>query len=187
MSRHFNFGETTLPGLCRVERRQLSDDRGFLSRCYCAEEFAEIGMTLPVVQINHTLTRKKGTVRGMHYQRSPHAETKVVTCLRGEVWDVAIDIREGSSTFLKWHSEVLTMTNQVSLCIPAGFAHGFQALTDNCELLYLHTAAYERGAEGALNARDTRLAIDWPLPITEISERDQSHPMVDETLQGIHV
>jgi dTDP-4-dehydrorhamnose 3,5-epimerase len=123
----------------------------------------------------------------MHFQHPPHAETKFVSCLRGEVFDVAVDLRQGSPTFLHWHAEILTADNHKTLVIPEGCAHGFQTLTKDCEMLYLHTNAYRADAEGGLNAIDTRLAILWPLPITEQSERDSTHPFVSEDFCGVTV
>jgi dTDP-4-dehydrorhamnose 3,5-epimerase len=139
----FKFIPTPLAGVVVVQRQPVEDSRGFLSRVYCAKEFSAAGVEKPLAQINHTLTRHRGYVRGMHFQRPPHAETKFVTCLRGEVFDVAVDVRRDSPTFLRWHAELLSATNQRSLLISEGFAHGFQTLTENCELLYLHTSAYE--------------------------------------------
>ena len=112
------------------------------------------------MQINHTLTGRRGTVRGMHYQRPPHAETKFISCLRGEVFDVAVDLRHDSPTFLRWHAEVLSAENHRTLVVPEGFAHGFQTLAEDCELLYLHTAAFAADSEGALNANDPRPILD---------------------------
>jgi len=114
----------------------------------------------------------------------PHAETKVVSCLHGEVFDVAVDLRRNSPTFLQWYGAVLSAANQRSLLIPEGFAHGFQALTDDCELIYLHTAAYQPSAEGAVNANDPRLAIMWPLEISEMSERDRAHSLLAAEFEG---
>lgn len=168
-----------------VERQQREDSRGFLSRLYCAEEFREIGVRAPILQFNHTLTRRKGTVRGIHYQFPPHAETKLVSCLHGEIFDVAVDLRKNSPTFLKWHGEILSPANQRSLLIPEGFAHGFQALSDDCELLYLHTAAHEPDSEAGINARDPCLKIEWPIEITEMSDRDRSHPMLSAEFSGV--
>ena len=183
----FDFVPTPIAGLLCVQRQRLEDSRGFLSRFYCAEEFKAAGDFRPIAQINHTLTRSRGAVRGMHFQRPPHAETKLVSCLHGEVFDVAIDLRKSSPTFLQWHGLVLSAANQRSLLIPEGFAHGFQALTDNCELIYLHTTAYQPAAEGAINANDPRLAIAWPLDITEMSDRDRAHPMLTADFERIEV
>jgi len=186
MSR-FDFISTPLPGLVVVQRKAVEDQRGFLSRFYCADEFREIGLNKPIAQINHTLTRRKGAVRGMHFQHPPHAEAKVVNCLQGEIFDVAVDLRRNSSTFLYWHGVVLSAKNRQSLLIPEGFAHGFQALTEDCELIYLHTADYHPEAERALNVADPRLGIAWPLAITELSERDCNHKLIEPDFKGIIV
>jgi dTDP-4-dehydrorhamnose 3,5-epimerase len=174
-----------LAGLKLVERQRLDDARGFLSRLFCAEELGAAGWIQPIVQINHTYTALCGTVRGMHFQRPPHAEMKLVSCIRGEVWDVAVDVRAGSKTFLQWHAERLSADNRHALLIPEGFAHGFQALTDNVEILYCHSAAYMAAAEVGLNAKDPMLAIAWPLQINELSPRDVQHPMLNESFAGV--
>ena len=121
----------------------------------------------------------------MHFQRPPHAETKIVSCLRGEVFDVAIDLRSWSSTYLRWHGEVLSAENHRTLLIPEGFAHGFQALVDDCEMLYFHTAAYQPGAESGLNPADPAVAIRWPLPISELSARDRAHALIADGFDGM--
>ena len=174
-----------LDGLKRIERRRVGDARGSLTRLFCAEELAATGWNESIAQINHTVTAQRGTVRGLHYQAPPYAEMKLVSCLRGEVWDVAVDIRAGSKTFLQWHAERLSADNGCALLIPKGFAHGFQALTDDAELLYCHSAPYNAEAEGALNAADPRLAIAWPLPIAALSPRDAQHPMLSEGFTGV--
>jgi dTDP-4-dehydrorhamnose 3,5-epimerase len=184
MSR-FDVSATPLPGLRVVHRQRLGDSRGFLSRLFCADELAAAGFDLPIAQVNHTFTARKGTVRGMHFQLPPHAEIKLVTCLRGEVWDVAVDVREGSATYLRWYAELLSADNGCALLIPAGFAHGFQALSDDVELLYCHSAAHAPQAEGALNPQDERLAIAWPLAISELSARDAGHARITESFKGV--
>lgn len=190
MSR-FEFQPTPMAGLTLVTRQRLDDGRGFLARLFCAEAFRSIGVEKSIQQINHTLTRRRGTVRGMHYQRPPSAEIKLVSCLRGEVFDVAVDLRRNSPTFLRWHGEILSADNQRSFLIPEGFAHGFQALTDDCELIYLHTAAYDPGTEAALRATDPALAIDWPLAVCGLSERDSRHPLLagdgNQVFEGIEL
>jgi dTDP-4-dehydrorhamnose 3,5-epimerase len=186
MSR-FVFHQTPLTGLRLVERRPIEDARGFLARVYCAEEFLAAHWHKPVLQINHTLTRKRGTVRGLHFQHPPYVESKLVSCFRGHVFDVAVDLRRDSPTFLRWHGEHLSAENRFSMLIPEGFAHGFQALADDCELIYLHTACYQASAEGALNVSDPTLGIAWPLPITELSERDRAHPLISAGFQGIQL
>lgn len=186
MSR-FDFIQTPISGLLLVERSVISDHRGFFSRFYCANEFREVGVAKPISQINHTLTRRSGAVRGLHFQYPPHTETKIVSCLKGEILDVAVDLRMDSPTFLHWHGEVLSSKNKRSLLIPDGFAHGFQALTDDCELIYLHTSPYESSAEGGVNVHDPKLAIEWPLIITEMSGRDKLHPLIDNDFKGIRL
>jgi dTDP-4-dehydrorhamnose 3,5-epimerase len=183
----FEFFATSLSGLTVIQRKPIEDDRGFFCRFYCAEEFCEAGLRKPVVQINHTFTRLKGAVRGLHFQYPPHAEAKIVSCLKGKIYDVAVDIRQGSPTFLCWYAEILSADNYKSLLIPEGFAHGFQTLTKDCELIYLHTTPYAPGAEGGLNVHDPRFAIAWPLNIAELSNRDSFYACVDDQFEGIRL
>ena len=185
MNQRFHRRPLPLPGLALVERQPIADQRGYLERMFCADTFAALGLAKPIVQINHTLTRTQGTVRGMHFQHPPHAETKVISCLRGEVFDVAVDLRRGSPTFLRWHGETLSGENHRTLIIPEGFAHGFQALTDDCELLYFHTARHTPHAEGGISPTDPRLAIVWPLPVTELSERDAGWTLLSAQFDGL--
>lgn len=184
MSR-FDVIDTPLAGLKVVQRKPIRDVRGYFSRFFCAEEFRQAGLNSRIAQINHSHSKIAGTVRGMHYQLPPHAETKFVSCIRGEIFDVAVDLRKGSPTFLKWHGEILSAENQRSLLIPEGFAHGFQTLTDDCELLYLVSAPYEPTAENGLNAADTLLKITWPLPITEMSDKDRNNAFLSPEYSGI--
>jgi dTDP-4-dehydrorhamnose 3,5-epimerase len=187
MSTRFDILNMPIQGLKLLQRKLVSDDRGYLERMFCSEELKSLVLGKNIVQINHTLTAKRGTVRGMHFQHSPHAETKFVSCLRGEVFDVAVDLRLSSPTFLQWHAEILSADNHKTLVIPEGFAHGFQTLTEDCQMLYLHTTAYRADAEGGLNARDPRIAIQWPLPIAEQSARDSAHPVVSDDFSGVAV
>ncbi len=184
MSR-FQVRSTPLAGLCVVKRERHEDERGFFSRVFCAEDLMALGWTNPVMQINHTLTREQGTLRGMHFQHPPHAETKLVSCLQGEVWDVAIDLRADSPTFLRWHAERLSAENDCALLIPRGFAHGFQTLAPNCELLYIHDAFYSTASEGGIHPLDPRVDIEWPLPVSVLSERDRTRPMLTKIFGGI--
>lgn len=181
----FTITDLPMTGLKLVERQRLGDSRGFLSRLFCAEELAPAGWRKPIVQINHTFTAQRGTVRGMHYQQPPHSEMKLVTCIQGEVWDVAVDLRAGSQTFLHWHAEKLTADNHRALLIPEGFAHGFQTISDNVTLLYCHNAAHNPVSEAALNAQDPFLAITWPLAITVLSPRDAQHPLLNSEFKGV--
>ena len=184
MSR-FVLHPTPIRGLQVIERQPIGDSRGFLERLFCQETFSSLLRGRTIRQINRTLTQKKGTVRGLHFQTPPHAETKIVTCLKGQVWDVAVDLRQGSSTFLHYHAVLLSEVNHQCYLIPEGFAHGFQTLTPDCEMLYFHTADYNAEVEGALNACDLRLAINWPEPIIERSERDTNRPMLTDDFIGM--
>lgn len=187
MSQRFDFIKTRLTGLYEIRRKPIADNRGFFTRFFCAEEFKEVGLDRTLAQLNHTLTKEKGAIRGIHFQYPPHTETKIVSCMKGEVLDIAVDLRRNSPTFLKWHSVILSASQQNALYIPDGFAHGFQTLTENCELLYMHTQFFTPGAEGALNAFDPSLGIEWPLPVTNMSERDKNHPLIDKNFNGVEL
>lgn len=185
MNPRFLVSNTSIPDLKVIRRIAVSDKRGYLTRIFCIEELQTLIQDRNIEQINHTYTAKRGTVRGFHFQYPPHAEIKMVTCIKGEVFDVAVDVRNSKPSYLEHHSEILSAKNQKILLIPEGFAHGFQALTDDCELLYLHTSTYHSNSEGALNVRDPFLSISWPLIITEISDRDSLHPMIEEGFLGM--
>jgi dTDP-4-dehydrorhamnose 3,5-epimerase len=184
MSTRFEIIDTSLYGLRIIQRKPIGDRRGYLERLFCSDEFEAFSAGKPIVQINHTFTAIRGTVRGMHFQRPPYAEIKFVSCMRGEVFDVAVDLRHNSSTFLHWHAEVLTSDNHKSLVIPEGFAHGFQTLTNDCELLYFQTAAYKPETEGGLHVKDSQVGIAWPLPVVGLSQRDTEHPFVSNGFKG---
>ena len=187
MSNHFDIIKTPLQGLQLICRKPIGDSRGYLERLFCQTEFSEYLNGRTIVQVNHTLTERPGTLRGMHFQYPPCAETTFVMCLQGEVYDVAVDIRMGSPTFLQWHGEILNHTNHKAFLIPEGFAHGFQTMSEKCEMLYFHTSPYRSDTEGALNANDPAFAIQWPLPITEQSIRDKEHPMIQQDFSGVAV
>ena len=184
MSR-FEIQSTPLGGLKVIQRKAVGDERGFLSRVFCSQELAAAGWAWPIAQINHTLTKIPGTMRGMHFQFPPRAEAKLVSCLRGAVWDVAVDIRQGSPTFLQWHAEELSQANERALLIPPGFAHGFQTIEPDSELLYLHSELYDPASEGALNPSDPALAIPWPREISIISEKDSNRAMLEPSFKGV--
>ncbi len=179
--------DTPICGLRRIVSLPLGDHRGHLTRIFCTEELKEVGWNTPVAQANITLTQRQGTVRGMHFQYPPHCETKLVRCLHGRVWDVVVDIRRGSPTFLQWHAEVLSAGNFTALLIPQGCAHGFQTLTNDAEMLYFHSAVHEPAHEGGVPALDPHLAISWPLPITEMSDRDRTFPHLSSAFEGIEL
>jgi dTDP-4-dehydrorhamnose 3,5-epimerase len=179
--------ETKLAGLCVLTRQPRGDARGYLERLFCQQTLeAQLGAQV-LRQVNHTVTLAVGTVRGLHFQYPPHAEKKIVSCLRGQVLDVVVDLRQGSPTFLQHHTEVLSAENFTSLFIPEGFAHGFQTLTPDCEMLYFHTADYHPEAEGGVHALDPQCAITWPLPIAELSERDRNLPLWSDRFTGIQL
>ena len=156
-----------LPGLTLVDTAAFEDHRGAFARLFCAEELAALGMR-QIIQINHSLTRSPGALRGLHFQRPPKAEAKLVRCLKGRVLDVAVDLRAGSPTYRTWHAVELSAQNRRALFLPRGFAHGFQTLEADCELLYLHDECYCPEHEGGLRHDDPALGIPWPLPVADL-------------------
>jgi dTDP-4-dehydrorhamnose 3,5-epimerase len=181
------FTALSLQGAYLIEPDVYSDDRGHFFRYFCKNEFEQLGHAKEWLQCNHSYTKTKGSIRGMHYQLPPYAEIKLVRCISGHVVDVIVDLRQGSPTYLQHVSIELSGVNRNMLYIPEGFAHGFQTLTDNCELLYHHTEFYKTGAEGGLRYNDPRLQIKWPLLPTVISERDRNHPFMHESFVGIKI
>ncbi len=168
-----------------VEPEPFEDTRGRFARVFCQNELQSILHGKNIVQINHSLTRQKGAIRGMHFQYPPRAEIKIVKCMRGSIYDVIIDLRRNSPTLLQWHGEVLSAENMKMIYVPEGFAHGFQALEENTELLYLHTEFYSPQNEGAVRYDDPLINIQWPMEITDISEKDQNHPLLSQDFEGI--
>jgi len=179
------FTPTPLPGSFVISLELFQDDRGWFARTFCKEEFRAIAPSIEWVQLNHSFTRLHGTVRGMHFQMPPHQEAKLVRCVAGAVWDVIVDLRRGSPTFLQWFGVELSAANRKMIFVPECFAHGFQTLTDNTELLYHHTHAYTPGSEGGLRHDDPQLAIRWPLPPADLSARDLGHPLLTDSFEGI--
>ena len=159
-----------------VSTTVIEDTRGSFSRLFCQNQLKKILGSKTIVQMNHSLTKKVGSIRGLHYQLDPFSEIKLVRCIKGKVWDVAVDIRTSSKTFGKWYAEELSQENSTLLVIPRGFAHGFQVLEQNSELIYLHTEAYQPDFERGLNYNDSTLKIKWPLPVTDVSKKDQELP-----------
>ena len=177
--------DTPLQDVFIIEPEPFKDDRGLFARVFCQQELQHILHNKNIVQINHSLTRQKGAIRGMHFQYSPMAETKVVKCLRGSVFDVIIDLRNGSFTFLKWHGEILSGENMKMMYVPEGCAHGFQTLEENSELLYFHTEFYSPEHESGVRYDDPMINISWPLEVTDVSEKDRNYPLLDEEFSGI--
>lgn len=187
MTSRFDQLSTPIQGLMVLQRKPLADARGYLQRLFDADALAACGWHQAVAQVNHTLTLRRGSVRGMHVQRAPQAEMKLISCLRGAVWDVALDLRQNSPTFLQWHAQLLSAENHCAYLIPAGVAHGFQTMCDEVEMLYCHSAPYAPSCELGVNPLDARVAISWPLPVTEISDKDQQWPMLDGEFEGVIV
>ena len=181
----FSFVKTNLKGVSIITPKRIKDDRGYFERYFCSNEFKEIGLTKPIMQINHSFTKQKGSVRGMHFQTPPYSETKIVRCLSGAIYDVVVDIRAGSPTFLQHFGIILSKRNNKYLYVPEGFAHGFQTLTNNVEILYLTTTAFEKKADSGLNPLDPLLSIQWKLDITNISEKDRNAQFITFAFAGI--
>lgn len=176
--------ETPLKGAYVIKPEPFQDNRGMFCRIFCKKELEIIGFDKEIVQVNHSTNRKQGALRGMHFQKPPKSEIKFVKCLRGAVWDVIVDLRESSPTFLKWHGERLTHENMHMMYIPKGFAHGFQTLQPDTELLYFHTEFYSPDNEDAVRFDDPKINIRWPLEITEISDRDKNHAFITDIFDG---
>lgn len=176
---------TSIADLFIAETEPRTDSRGQFARWFCCQELAKVLGSRSIRQINHSRTASVGALRGMHFQSSPNAEMKMVRCLKGKVFDVAVDLRMNSSTFLCWHGEELSPENARMMVIPEGFAHGFQVLEANSELLYLHTAMYCKQSERGVRFDDSRIGIQWPLPISEISDRDRNHPLLSDSFLGL--
>lgn len=176
---------TPLAGLHIIQHTPNADARGTFTRLFCEQELAPIRRGLHFTQINLSQTQGRGSLRGLHYQVPPAAEAKIIRCLHGRVYDVAVDLRAGSPTFLHWHGVELSDANDMAFFVPEGFAHGFQTLTDAAHLLYMHTAPWTPECEAGLRFNDPRLAIHWPLPITEVSTRDRNHVLIDSGFHGV--
>jgi len=171
-----NFLETSINGVYIVEPEKHGDERGFFARSYCEKEFRQVGLTVPGVQCNVSYNEHKGTLRGLHFQSKPASEAKLVRCTRGRIVDVAVDMRPESATYLEHVMVELTDENRLALYVPQHFAHGFQTLEDQCEVFYQVTAFYTPELEGGLRYNDPRLAIEWPLQVSTISEKDGAWP-----------
>lgn len=179
--------DTPIAGLHLVARDLSSDSRGSFGRLFCAEDLATAGFDAPVAQVNRSTTSHTGTIRGLHYQFGEAAEVKLVSCTRGSIFDVAVDLRPTSPTFLKWHGVSLSAENGLAFLVPRGCAHGFQTLTDKVEMIYLHSHPYVASAEAGLYALDQQLSITWPLPPGVMSDRDLNFPTLKVGFAGVDV
>jgi dTDP-4-dehydrorhamnose 3,5-epimerase len=173
------FHKTTLDGAWRIEPERRGDERGFFARTYCQREFAALGLDTNFTQQNMSVSAHRGTLRGMHLQHAPHAETKLVRCLQGAVYDVIIDLRLDSPTYRRWEAFELNADNKLMLYVPKGFAHGFQTLRDNVEVSYLVDGFYTPSAEGGVRWNDPAFAVSWPLEPTVMSDKDRNWPDFD--------
>lgn len=177
--------DTKISGVHVIETDIRGDDRGSFARAFCARDLEPVLQGRTIAQINHSRSVSAGTLRGMHFQKTPFAEMKMVRCLRGRVWDVALDLRKESPTFMQWHAEELTPETMKMVVIPERCAHGFQTLESDSEMLYLHTEFYEPSSEGGVNYADPHPAVTWPLPPTVISPRDAAYPLLTDDFAGI--
>ena len=177
---------TPIKGLFIIKTTRVEDARGHLSRLFCSREIENFGWKYPLAQVNFTRTLYAGTVRGFHFQEPPHAEYKYVRCIRGEVFDVALDLRKNSKSFLQTHSQILTDENDLGFLIPPGVAHGFQSLTNNTELLYMHSEFYVPDSDCGINPTDPQVSAEWPKEITNISQKDASQPFLPLDYKGIN-
>jgi dTDP-4-dehydrorhamnose 3,5-epimerase len=170
------FEELKLPGVYLIHPEEIADDRGFFARTWCQQEFAAKGLNSQLVQCNISFNHRQGTLRGMHYQVSPHEEVKLVRCTAGAIYDVLVDLRSTSPTYQQWVSVELTARNRRSLYVPAGFAHGFQTLSDNTEVFYQMSALHVAAAARGVRWNDSAFEIEWPLAVTVMADRDRQYP-----------
>lgn len=179
------FEETKLKGAYVISLNPLTDARGGFARTFCKKEFQQIGHKKEFVQMNHSWNKIAGTIRGMHFQIPPYQEIKLIRCVRGSVLDVIVDLRKYSPTFLQHFTVELSAENKKMIYVPEDFAHGFQALEDDSELIYHHTEYYTPDADRGLRFDDPSLNIKWPLPPVMLSEKDKSYKLIDNTFKGI--
>lgn len=172
------FHETSLSGAFLIDIEKRGDERGFFARTWCRREFDALGIAIDWLQANVSVSAKRGTLRGMHYQAVPHAEAKLIRCSRGAIYDVIVDLRPDSPTYRKWIGVPLTAASYRMIYVPTGFAHGFQTMTDDAEVTYLISEYYIAEAGRGLRYDDPALGISWPLPVSSISGRDASWPLL---------
>jgi len=172
------FTPTPLVGAYIVELERIEDERGFFARSFCQDEFRKHGLKPAIAQCNVSWNRKRGTLRGLHTQAAPHEEAKVVRCTLGAIWDVIVDLREASPTRWRWHALELNVDNRLAFYVPAGFAHGFQTLADDSEVLYQMSESYHPDLARGLRWDDPKLGIRWPLADPILSPRDRSYALL---------
>ena len=187
MDNSLNSTPTPIVGAFVLERQHRGDERGFFERIYCSDSLASCGWQGGIAQVNHSFTAERGTCRGLHYQLPPFDEYKLVSCLRGAVWDVVLDLRHGSPSFLHYFSIELSEQNARALLLPPGCAHGFQTLSESVDLLYCHSQRYAPDCEAGVHVLDPRLNIAWPLPVERLSPRDAAFAYVSDDFQGVQI
>ena len=183
----FKSYKTKLKDLIIIKRNYYFDTRGSFSRIFSKKIFHKLGFKEYIDSINYSMVKKRGTIKGLHFQKPPHAETKIVTCIKGSIYDVCVDLRYGSKTFLKYHAEILSEKNKKSLLIPRGFAHGFQTLEDDSAVLYFHSTSYNKASESGISVLDSKLNINWPIKISKISKRDKNHNSINRSFKGLKI
>ena len=179
------FNPLALKGAFTIDVQPLEDSRGFFTRTFCEKEFTEHNLVQHFVQANHSGTHGKGVIRGMHFQHNPYCETKLVKCVQGAIFDVIVDVRKGSPTFLQSFGAGLTAENKRMMYVPAGFAHGFQSLSDYSEITYMVSSFYNKESEGGVRYDDPAVKIDWPLPVSLVSDKDLKISLIDENFTGV--
>lgn len=179
------FNPTKLAGAFTIDVQPFQDSRGFFTRTFCEKEFAAQGLVQHFVQANHSGTQGKGVIRGMHFQHAPHGEVKLVKCVQGSIFDVIVDVRAGSPTFLQWFGAELNAENKRMMYVPAGFAHGFQSLSDYSEITYLVSAFYNKESEGGIKYDDAAVGIEWPVAVSLVSDKDLKIPLIDASFSGV--
>lgn len=179
--------KTPIEGCFEIELTPMQDHRGVFARTFCQKELRSAGVEFQIAQSNFSMTREKGSIRGMHYQVEPKAESKIVRVIRGSIFDVCIDLRRNSTTFGKWHGVELNDKNFKMLLLPKGCAHGFQTLEDNCEMIYFHDEFYTPECDRTAHHQDPLFAIRWPLPVASISDKDKSAPFFSNQFKGIEL
>ena len=179
------FNPLILAGAFTIDVQPFPDSRGFFTRTFCENEFAQHNLVQHFVQSNHSGTRGKGVIRGMHFQHMPFCEEKLVKCVQGAIFDVIVDVRKNSPTFLQWYGAELTAENKRMMYVPEGVAHGFQSLTDYSEITYMVSNFYNKESEGGIKYNDPGVNIEWPLPVSLVSDKDMKIPLIDSTFKGV--
>lgn len=176
-----------IAGAAIAKTQPYVDHRGVFGRFFCSKELGLVFGEREIVNVNFSRTSKAGSIRGLHFQHPPKAEMKLVRCLRGSVFDVIVDLRAGSPTFLQWHGEILSAENLRMIILPEGVAHGFQTMEDDTEMLYLHTEFFSLADDSGIRYNDPSVGVDWPLPVAQMSDKDTNYPLITEDFKGLQI